>query len=148
MIRPSSMIVLSVISDLTAFEYTEPYIHTHSTIFHSLHAVHRFVIDLTRSTLNSLESESLRRTFLQRTRRDSPTSKLMCRSLTLMPSSHRRHGQNNTVCNRTFPNCFVQSWNAARTIENSLDLSPILSTTATRTRQDRTVLSCLVGGVS
>ena len=29
MIRPSSITVLSVISDFTAFEYNDPYINTH-----------------------------------------------------------------------------------------------------------------------
>ena len=45
-----------------------------------------------------------------------------------------------TVDDRKFRNCFVQSRNAARTTENSLDLSPILFTPPTR--QYKTVFFC------
>ena len=44
-----------------------------------------------------------------------------------------------TVGDRKFRNCFVQSQNAVRTTENSLDLSPILFTP----RQDKTILTVL-----
>ena len=70
-----------------------------------------------------------------------------------MPTSHWRHGQDKTVLccpcrrceqnwrhvktvgNRKFWNCFVQSRNAVRTTENSLDLLPILFTPPIQTRQ-------------
>ena len=88
------------------------------------------------------------------------------RSPLSLPSSHRRHGQarllvlscpcrrceqNNwrqfkTIIDRKFLNCLVQSWNAVRTTENSVDLSLILFTPLTT--HDKTVLSCLVGGVN
>ena len=59
---------------------------------------------------------------------------------------HRRHGQTvlyhrrceknlrqvNTVDDRKFRNCFVQSQNAVRTTENSLNLSSVLFTPLTR----------------
>ena len=48
--------------------------------------------------------------------------------------------QGKTVGDGKFRNCFVQSQNEERTIENSLDLSPFLSTPPTR--QDSLVLFC------
>jgi len=50
------------------------------------------------------------------------------------------------VGDRKFRNCFVQSRNAVRITENSLDLSQVLF--APPTRQEETVLYVRVGGVN
>jgi len=72
----------------------------------------------------------------------------------LMPSLHRRHRQDKTVlscpcrrceqnwrqvktvCDRKFRICFVQSQNVVSTIENSLDLLPVMVTPLTRQLRD------------
>jgi len=78
-----------------------------------------------------------------------------CASLVLMPSSHRRQNslvlscrrceqnwrQVKTVGDRKFRNCFVQSRNAVRTTENSLESSQFCSH---RREDESLVLSLLV----